>query len=494
MVMARTNTRTWHDPANHLIDALEHQLLTRRDSVAVVAFGNDPSAPPRSLTWHQLATATRLVAGELSSLVGNDASAPRIGHASDNTLSDLVIALAVMMIGAVEVPLDHRLGQREIRKRWNRVGGWWLENDQRAGLVGDALGKTDSGEVANEDRWIDRRKDLDQPSLILWTSGTTGRPQGVTLSQRNLAGNAAAKLAAVPQRPDDVRLCVLPLSHAYARTCDFGTWLLSGCTLAVSLGFDGWQRLAPIVRPTLANTVPRLAERLLGGDRQLLGLQRLRLLGCGGAAMSEDAFVAWKQRGVTVIQGYGLTESSPVICSATPTDAKAGWVGRLVDGWQHDIRDGRLFVRGSHVMLGYWNDADATRAKVDSQGWLDTGDLVDFDSRTQQLRILGRADDVIVLDSGHKINPRPIEQEAEEIEGVSHAMLAAVQGRLELWFDEQSPVTDSIIESLFRSRPSWQRPHRIGRFQPPLSPSAGELTAKGTIRRNQIAENRFDAK
>src|SRR5690606_14037724 len=78
-----------------------------------------------------------------------------------------------------------------------------------------------------------------------------------------LASNAAAKLQAVPQLPDDVRVCLLPICHAYARTCDLATWLLSGCSLAITSGWDGWQRVAPLVRPTLVNTVPSVALRLL---------------------------------------------------------------------------------------------------------------------------------------------------------------------------------------------------------------------------------------
>ncbi len=262
------------------------------------------------------------------------------------------------------------------------------------------------------------------PSLILWTSGTTSTPKGVTLSHRNLFGNAQAKLNAVPQSIDDVRLTALPLCHAYARTCDFGTWLLSGCTLAVGRGFDAWESLGGIVRPTLANTVPSVAQRLLDADADTLGLGRLRLLGCGGAAMNDTDFAAWRQRGVTVIQGYGLTETSPVICSATPHNATAGLVGEFVDGWESEIRDGRLFVRGPHLMLGYWNDE---AANLPSE-WIRTDGSTpaiwsQVDAATGQLRILGRSDDVIVLSDGHKVHPQSIERDIQSVAGIRHAMI-----------------------------------------------------------------------
>jgi long-chain acyl-CoA synthetase len=322
---------------------------------------------------------------------------------------------------------------------------------------------------------------------VLWTSGTTGVPRGVTLSSQNLVGNAAAKLIAVPQSHSDRRLCVLPLSHAYARTCDFGTWLLSGCELAIAFGYSGLARLSPEFRPTLINVVPSLAERLLQ-DAELQGLDQLRLLGCGGAGLSEAAFDRWHARGVTVIQGYGLTEASPVICSATPQDARAGFVGRFVQGWESAIRDQQLFVRGPHVMLGYWNDPQATARRIDRDGWLATGDLVQHDGESGQLKILGRADDVIVLPTGKKIHPATVERSAEQVAGVGHAMLT-YDRTLQLWFDaEKSCETGRVTRNLRELLDTMEslRGCELHRFDPPLRQELGELTAKGTICRNRI--------
>jgi long-chain acyl-CoA synthetase len=478
----------------HLLDALQLQLRTRADAVALIVPIGDS---PRSFSWRQLGQMIAPVVGNLDRVWRDQPTIPRrIGHASDNSLADVLVALASMATAAVEVPIDHRLEADDIEARWKRIGGHWLGPQQRDELIAKALAATSDREPLIELAGLSEsegrsRGDPDQPSLVLWTSGTTGTPQGVKLSQRNLCGNAAAKLGAVPQTVDDVRLCALPLCHAYARTCDFGTWLLSGCTLALTLGFEGWQELAPSALPTLANTVPGLSDRLLRGDARGLGLQRLRLLGCGGAAMSKRSFGAWKDRGVTVIQGYGLTETAPVICSATPEDAQSGLVGKFVAGWEHEIRAGRLFVRGPHNMLGYWGDETATAAKIDGLGWLDTRDLVEIDATTQQLRILGRADDVIVLASGRKLNPWPLEHELEQVDGVRHAMLVGRCGRLELWIDHTDGFDRASLMSALRARPSWQQPSRVSRWEPPLSIAAGELTAKGTKRRKRITENRF---
>ncbi|MGI9474166.1 MAG: AMP-binding protein [Rubripirellula sp.] len=477
-----------------LVEAFTHQVESRPDATALWVESSDEPVVP--ISWRQLARAVHLTSTALNDRFNANPSLPRrIGHASDNTVADIVLALAAMDLGAIEIPLDARLNTEEIERRFQRVGGHWVDSNERKSIEARALlGAFDSSSSLRPDRirgkWVgDVRPD--DPSLILWTSGTTGCAQGVTLSQRALVGNAEAKLAAVPQHTSDVRLTVLPLSHAYARTCDFGTWLLSGCELGVTLGYAGLKRMATSLRPHLINTVPRIAYRLL--EENPKGLDRLRLLGCGGAPISPASFLQWQDRGVTVIQGYGLTETGPVICSATPENASPGLVGNFVEGWESRIIDGQLFVRGPHVMLHYWNDEAATWRKVDADGWLATGDLVELDESHDQLRILGRSDDVIVLDSGIKICPSAIEREVERIEGVSHALLH-FQQELQLWFDASDEanldsVRRQISETILRSQElSGCTVHR---FSPHLSASSGELTAKGTIRRSTILEQRF---
>lgn len=472
----------------HLIEAFRHQCRVQPDAVALIVPDGDATA---SFNWRQLQQIVATFASDLRQRVEGqfaEQGQPVVAHPSDNTLADVVVALSCIAIGAIEVPIDHRLGDEEVDQLRGQVGGLWLSKAERSASLAKARRSSESDADCSE-TLFETKIDPDAPSLILWTSGTTGTPRGVVLSQRSLTQNAAAKLAAVPESAADVRLCSLPLCHAYARTCDMGTWLLSGCTLALTLGYAGWQRLGPHVRPTIANTVPSLARRLFESATETTGSSRLRLLGCGGAAISESAFNGWKQRGVTVIQGYGLTETSPVICSASPENATAGLVGPFVDGWDHETRDGRLFVRGPAMMLGYWNDGKATAHKI-IDGWLDTGDLVETDAATGQVRILGRADEVIVLDSGRKIHPLGIEKGLCEIDGVDHAMLHYQDGKLQLWLDAIGEVNAADLEKLFQSKPHWQRPAMIHTFSPRLSRAAGELTSKGTLRRKQIMANR----
>ncbi len=420
---------------HRLIDAFDFQVAVRGGAIALTA-RSDKSGEWITSTWIDL---DRIVRERSESFPVHCVAT----SATNNSFEQVVDMLAIMRSGAVEVCVDH-----------HHV--------------------TDASLPANA-------------ALVLQTSGTTSTPRGVVLTHQNLLGNAAAKLSAVPQSSDDVRLTVLPLSHAYARTCDFGTWLLSGCEWAVTLGFAGLLDLASRVRPTLMNVVPSIAYRLLAEPAGAIGLERLRLLGCGGAAISSNAFEQFATRGVTVIQGYGLTETGPVICSATPHNATAGLVGDFVHGWQHQIRGGELFVRGPHVMHGYWGDESATRAKIDSEGWLRTGDLIERDAATGQLRILGRVDDVLVMDNGRKISPSRIEREVEQIAGVEHALLLW-RGRLELWID--GTAEESSVLTLLDKHPHC-RSVTLSRFATPLSVERGELTVKGTIRRARIISNRF---
>ncbi len=327
------------------------------------------------------------------------------------------------------------------------------------------------------------RIDPNAVALILQTSGTTATPQGVMLTHGGLYENAAAKLASVPQCRTDRRLTLLPLAHAYARTCDFGTWLIAGGQLAIGQGWDRWQSFATPLRPTLLNAVPALADRLLGDPRSA----DLRLLGCGGAAMNPVAFAAWKNRGVTVIQGYGLTEAGPCVCSATPGDGTAGCVGRPVPGVAVRVRNGELLVRGPGVMAGYDGDPNMTADKFTNDNWLKTGDEAVID-QTRKVRILGRIDDVIALPNGYKIHPGGIEHQIAQRCDVSRiVLLCGPDMMLIVAYETAGASCDERV----RAAAGYFLPAgieiRCVRLDPPVGERPGELSGKGTVRRDVVA-------
>ena len=485
---APTDNRPLRYP--HLLDALITHADQRPDSPAL--------RHGRSIwTWYQLAICVQRICDEIGRFEWIDQR--RLAHACRNEPLDIVLSLAGVAQRILELPIDARLDDRIQEELVATARATWLTGSRRQKwrslLHHDTSAVTSQNSSAGSPFDDLRRRSFDvdptRPSLVLWTSGTTDRPRGVVLSQHNLTSNAQAKWAAVPQSWDDRRLTLLPLAHAYARTSDMGTWLLSGCELQLSLGRRGLTE-ASSFRPTLINAVPQLIEeisaRRLEGD---VGLAELRWLGCGGAALSSELFDDLSSQPIEVIQGYGLTEASPVICSSSPGQTLPEHVGPPVASWQTRISGGRLFVRGPGVMLGYLDDPDATARKIDSDGWLDTGDLVQR-ADDGQLKILGRADDVLVLPNGFKVHPSQIEREAIRGGQLRHAVLLLNGDRLFLAIEPLPEASKSSLVSEVQSQIAPLLPpgtrFEVHWLKRPLSVSKGELTAKQTPRRHVVAK------
>ena len=400
-----------------LIDFLESHAAKRPSAPALTMGPPAEDANPETLSWAELASWARAIANRLTEMTPRSRDGGVcVGHLVSNRPEDILLSLACQMAGMTEVPIDFTGGESYAHTCWSRIeraadsATVWLDPNSKRQIVSAARGES-AGPLP--------RVDPNSDALILWTSGTTNEPKGVVLSHAALSANASAKLKAVPQHPNDIRLTLLSIAHAYARTSDLGTWLISGCRLAIAPGFAGFIEYSSLA-PTLINSVPSLADRIF---EQSGRIHSLRLLGCGGAAMSLESFDAWTALGVTVIQGYGLTEAGPVISSQTPEDSIVDSVGGFVDGWEHRIENQQLLVRGPHVMNRYWGDETATRQILDADGWLDTGDLASLDADSGQLHILGRIDDRIVLTNGHNIDPQAIEQAVQCVPGVQNAIV-----------------------------------------------------------------------
>jgi len=483
-------------PPRHLLDALLQHAVARPDAIAIQDGGS------WNLTWSELLGEVERTAGVFDSQgwgVGT-----RIVYECRNTIPEVIAGLACIAMGAIEIPIDSRLPESTKTEIFDRSGGQRIDlsltdpmdaqRSEPTPLAPNAIGSENRSTILTS---LADRIDIDRPSLVLWTSGTTARARGAMLSQSNLTFNAMAKLAAVPQSPADVRLTLLSISHAYARTCDLGTWLLSGCRWTLDLGGKALDRISEESRPTMMNVVPTLAREILrrlesrdpGGrnpDACDRSLSRLSVLGCGGAALDAELYQRFVSRGIDVIQGYGCTETSPVIATSSPGLTQPGRVGPPIPGCETRIVDGRLFVRGPLVMIGYLDDATATAAKIDSEGWLDTGDLVELDP-DGQMRILGRADDVIVLDNGYKIHPTAIERAVERAIRCDHAVLMPRAGGLVLLIQSESELDRETIDTLIRPFLPSGTPIAVEQACPALSHDRGELTAKGTVRRHVIA-------
>ncbi len=332
------------------------------------------------------------------------------------------------------------------------IDEWWPGLSSEPGL---------SPELNVDRQFQHRVSDPNTLATIVYTSGTTGKPKGVMLTHSNLISNAWGALHVFSIYPGDIFLSFLPLSHALERMAGYCVPIMSGASVAFARSIQQLQEDLAKVRPTIIVTVPRIFERIQMGLRNKLEkgpayarylfdlavkvgysrfeyeqgrgkwrwqhllwpvlkrlvadkLQarlggRLRLTVAGGAALSIDNARTFIALGVPIIQGYGLTETSPVISVNRVENNEPRSVGQPVLGVAVRLGEsGELEVRGSNVMQGYWNNEDATQDMYTADGWLKTGDVVKLDE-TGRITITGRIKEIIVLSNGEKVPPGDIE-------------------------------------------------------------------------------------
>jgi long-chain acyl-CoA synthetase len=321
--------------------------------------------------------------------------------------------------------------------------------------------------------------DFTQPAdlaTIIYTSGTTGEPKGTMLSHANISANAEACLKVIDLGPSDVSLCFLPLSHVFERMAGLYTMLAAGVTTAFARSIETVAEDAAEVRPTVMTGVPRfyekvrarvlenartqpllrrgifywalgeglrkarahlagrahfaplapLADRLVGAKVRARIGGRLRMGFSGGAALHPMVLEFFFAMGIPLVEGYGLTETSPVICLNPWGRERPGSVGPPVPGAEVSIGpEGEILTRGPYVMMGYWNNEDATRDAMRG-GWFHTGD-VGFLDADGYLHITDRLKDLLVTAGGKNVAPQPIEARLKASKWVTEAVLIGDQ-------------------------------------------------------------------
>jgi long-chain acyl-CoA synthetase len=326
-------------------------------------------------------------------------------------------------------------------------------------------------------------------ATLIYTSGTTGEPKGVMLTHDNFVFDSCSSCSVMPwPKGGEIALAFLPLSHVLERLVDYN-YFLKGTTLAYCGILESAEAMRR-VRPNLFTAVPRFYEKVYDrvfqevshGPRlkQTLfrtavrvgiesvrtgrkGLRyrlfdplvykkiraalggRLRFTISGGAPLPVFAGEFFHAMGVKVLEGYGLTETSPVISVNQFHRWRLGTVGPLIPGVEVRIaQDGEVFTRGRHVMKGYWNKPQETAAVLDPDGWLATGDIGELDA-DGFLRITDRKKDILVTAGGKNIAPQPIENSLSVSPLVDNAVL----------FGDRKPYVVALIVPNFETLGRW---------------------------------------
>jgi long-chain acyl-CoA synthetase len=434
---------------------------------------------------------------------------------------------------------------------------------------GRALGKEEPGLAEALARAV-APEDL---ATIIYTSGTTGEPKGVMLSHANVVSNLIDTSDRLAFRPDDVVLSVLPLSHIFERGAMY-MYLHHGTQVFFSESIEKIGENMREVRPTVVIAVPRLFEkiyerikdaaaaggraktalltwavgvgrrwsRLVTEKRKVpaaLALQqkvasrlvfskwreamggRIRVFCSGGAALPEDLGHIFNGAGLPIVQGYGLTETSPVICVNGPEDNRIGTVGRPIRNVEVRIapEDGEIETRGPNVMLGYYNKPEATREVFTADGWFKTGDIGTLDS-AGALRITDRKKELFKTSGGKYVAPQPIEQRIKQSRFVNQVVLVG-NGRkfaaaliVPDWealrayaqhkgLDLKTPsefcrhprILDLLqrqVDSLTSDLSRYERVKRVALLERELTVAGGELTPTLKVKRRVIDEKYKD--
>jgi len=405
-------------------------------------------------------------------------------------------------------------------------------------------------------------------ATIIYTSGTTGEPKGVMLSHDNIFSNVAATRNALIMRGDDVSLSFLPLSHILQRMGDYWFFTTGTCIAYVD-SFDLVPLAMSQVRPTIAISVPRLYEKmyarvlenaLAGGaakkriffwarqvadrwaDEKLAGREprgflamqyalaqrlvfsklqartggRLRYFVSGGAPLAPEINKFFYAAGLMILEGYGLTETSPVIGVNTPENFRIGTIGKPIDGVEVKIaEDGEILTRGPHVMQGYYNKPEATRDAIDADGWFKTGDIGVIED--DFIRITDRKKDIIVTAGGKNIAPQPIENTVKTNKYVSQAVVIGDKRKFPvmlvvpnwdnlekwakikniLWTDRAQLLAmptvrakmEKEVSSKFEGLAHFETPKKIALLERDFSVDSGELTPTLKVKRRVIDRN-----
>ncbi len=430
--------------------------------------------------------------------------------------------------------------------------------------------KLGADNLAKHQPEIDKRlaaiKAEDVASLV-YTSGTTGEPKGAMLMHGNFCSNTTTIVPMVGIDSEDIELSFLPLSHVFERIMFYGMTYAGG-TICYAESIDTVAANMLEVQPTVVPSVPRLFEKIMGrvldqvaagsATKQKIfkwGLEvgkkyfdasvrgsvspilkaqhflahklvfkkihartggRIKFFVSGGAPLRRDVGEFFLNAGFKILEGYGLTETSPVISMNPPSWPKIGTVGKVIPHVECVIqeKDGEIITRGPHIMRGYFNKPEETAKSIDADGWFHTGDAGMFDE-DKYLRITDRIKEILVMSNGKNVAPAPIEQllkssplvEQAVVIGDDRNFISALiypnYEQVEIWGKANGVAGDrkalaahpKVLEMLTQEciklcsdLSNYERVKKIALLENELTQDTGELTPTLKVKRRIIKE------
>jgi long-chain acyl-CoA synthetase len=400
------------------------------------------------LTYAAFDDLSARVAGRLRDLGAQPGD--RVAMMLPNVTAFPIVYYGILRAGLIAVPMNPLLKEREVRHHLADSGARILFAWHTAvpeATAGAAQTEVRVLTVADDAAtefasWPDSPevtvRDDEDTAVLLYTSGTTGTPKGAQLTHANLRANAAvAARTLLTATPDDVIMGCLPLFHAFGQTCCLNVAVLSGATITLVPRFAPELVLKAIERDgvTIFEGVPTMYVAMLGAGPGIADTATLRLCLSGGAALPVEVLRGFEERfGVPVLEGYGLSETSPVASFNRVGAARPGSIGTPIEGVQMRVVDadgndvalgeaGEIAIRGHNVMSGYWARPTAT-AEAIRDGWFHTGDMAKRDA-DGYFYILDRKKDLIIR-GGFNVYPREIEEVLYEHPAVLEAAVLGV--------------------------------------------------------------------
>lgn len=396
--------------------------------------------------------------------------------------------------GSVIVPLDAQLPAKEVCELLNRADIHMLVYDSlRKDVAAMAQEmcpevrhfvcmQTELGELLQEHAGsFQCTLDPDKMTAILFTSGTTGKSKGVMLTHRNLTDNAVCLDMKIPA--GTVSMTLLPIHHAYCFTMDILKGLYIGVVICINDSIMHVSKNLKLFKPEIVLLVPMVIESVYKKLKEAGGLLpkkmvakaglggNLKTIVSGGAFLPPELVSEFKEYGITILQGYGMTECSPVISTNLLWEAKEGSVGKLLPNCEAKVVDGEIWVKGTSVMLGYYKMPEETEEALED-GWLRTGDLgyVDEDGF---VFLTGRKKNLIILKNGENVSPEELENEISKDPLVKEIIVrekdAVIEAEIfpDLEYAKKKRIKDvpgklqEVIDSFNQGLPAYKKVHSL---------------------------------